>query len=243
MKLSIVIPAYNEEKNIDECLACVAREIQGSTDIEVIVVNNASTDSTRERIRAHPGVILVDEPEKGIVHARAAGYAKSTGDLIANIDADSRMPTGWISFVRHAFWDERLMALSGPYIYYDAPLYIRFFTRIFYIFGYVINGFNWYAFGKASMLQGGNYVLRRTALEKIGGYDTSIAFYGEDSDIGRRVSEIGKVRWTFSFPMKTSGRRLMKEGLIKTGWTYALNHFSITYRKRPATQAYTDVRL
>lgn len=125
MKLSIVIPAYNEEKNIDECLECVQKEIHGSTDIEVIVVNNASTDSTRERVLAHPGVILVDEPQKGIVHARAAGYAKSTGALIANIDADSRMPEGWIQYVRHAFWDTDLMALSGPYIYYDAPFYIR----------------------------------------------------------------------------------------------------------------------
>ena len=92
MKISIVIPAYNEEKNIDECLACVGREIQGSTDIEVIVVNNASTDGTRERVLAHEWVTLVDEPTKGIVHARKAGYDKSTGELIANIDADSRMP-------------------------------------------------------------------------------------------------------------------------------------------------------
>ncbi len=243
MKLSIVIPAYNEEKNIDECLACVEREIGRSTDIEVIVVNNASTDSTRERVLTHPSVILVDEPQKGIVHARAAGYAKSSGALIANIDADSRMPEGWITRVRHEFMDEQLMALSGPYIYYDAPLYIRFFTRIFYIAGYIINVFNKVFFKNASMLQGGNYVLRRTALERIGGYDTSIAFYGEDSDIGRRVSEIGKVKWTFSFPMKTSGRRLMKEGLVKTGWVYALNHLSVTFRKKPATQTYTDVRL
>jgi cellulose synthase/poly-beta-1,6-N-acetylglucosamine synthase-like glycosyltransferase len=243
MKLSIVIPAYNEQKNIDECLACVEREIQGSSDIEVIVVNNASTDSTRERVLAHPGVHLVDEPQKGIVHARAAGYAKSSGMLIANIDADSRMPKGWITRVRHEFMDESLMALSGPYIYYDAPFHIRFFTRIFYIVGYTLNVFNRYVFGNASMLQGGNYVLRRTALEKIGGYDTSIEFYGEDSDIGRRVSQIGKVKWTFSFPMETSGRRLMKEGLIRSGWVYAVNHLSVTFRKKPATQTYTDVRL
>lgn len=243
MKISIVIPAYNEEKNIDECLACIEREIQGSTDIEVIVVNNASTDLTRERILAHKGVFLVDEPRKGIVHARAAGYEKSTGKLIANIDADSRMPTGWITTVRHQFMNERLVALSGPCFYYDAPFSIRFFTRVFYIVGYLLNAFNLYVFGNASMLQGGNYVLRRSALLAIGGYDTSIEFYGEDTDIGRRVSQIGQVNWTFSFQMPTSGRRLMKEGLIKTGWTYALNHFSITYRKKPATQTYTDVRL
>lgn len=242
MKISIIIPAYNEEKNIDDCLACVQKEVQGSTDIEVIVVNNASTDSTRDKILNHSWVTLVDESRKGIVHARKAGYVKSTGELIANIDADSRMPAGWITTVRHQFMNEKLMALSGPYIYYDAPQYIRFFTRVFYILGYVINGFNWYVFGKASMLQGGNYVLRRSALEAIGGYDTSIAFYGEDTDIGRRVSKIGDVNWTFSFPMHTSGRRLMQEGLVQTGWIYALNFFSITFLKRPVTQTYTDVR-
>jgi len=243
MKISIVIPAYNEEVNIEACIRAMQEEIARSgADAEIIVANNASTDTTRERARS-AGAFVVDEPRKGITFARAAGYAASSGELVANIDADSLMPQGWLTTVEKRFSDPSLLLLSGPYIYYDAPLYVRFFTRVFYIAGYVVNKVFGVLLGTESNVQGGNYVLRRSALEAIGGFDTSISFYGEDTDIGRRVSKLGKVVWTFALPMKTSGRRLMNEGLVKTGWTYAVNFFWITVFKRPYTKTYTDVRL
>lgn len=243
MKISIVIPAYNEEVNIEACIRAMQEEIARSrADAEIIVANNASTDATGERARS-AGAFVVDEPRKGITFARAAGYAASSGELVANIDADSLMPQGWLTTVEKRFSDPSLLLLSGPYIYYDTPLYVRFFTRVFYIAGYVVNKVFGVLLGTESNVQGGNYVLRRSALEAIGGFDTSISFYGEDTDIGRRVSKLGKVVWTFALPMKTSGRRLMNEGLVKTGWTYAVNFFWITVFKRPYTKTYTDVRL
>lgn len=243
MKISVVIPAHNEEKNIGACVEAIRKEIARSgADAEIIVANNASTDATGECARI-AGAQVVDEPRKGITFARAAGFAASTGDLIANVDADSLMPEGWLSTVTKRFEDPNLLALSGPLIYYDAPLYMRVGTKLFLIGGYLINHINHFLFHSASMLQGGNFVLRRSALEAIGGFDTSIDFYGEDTDIGRRVSKKGKVVWTFALPMKTSGRRLMKEGLLKTGWTYAINFFWITFFRKPYTKSYTDVRL
>lgn len=243
MKISIIIPAYNEEKNIEACIRAIQDEIKRSgTDTEIVVANNASSDRTGELAR-QAGAIVVDEPRKGITHARAAGFKVSTGELIANVDADSLMPEGWLTTVMKRFENPKLLALSGPYIYYDAPLYIRIGTKLFYIGGYLINFIHGFLLRSASMLQGGNFILRREALEAIGGFDTSIEFWGEDTDIGRRVSKMGKVVWTFSLPMKTSGRRLMKEGLIRTGWNYALNFFWITLFKKPYTRTYTDVRL
>jgi len=53
-----------------------------------------------------------------------------------------------------------------------------------------------------------------------GGFDTSITFYGEDTDVARRISRVGTVKWTFKLPMYTSGRRLAHDGVMRTGIRY-----------------------
>ncbi len=244
MKISFVIPAYNEEHGIGRCLDAVLAAIKNTPcDAEVIVVNNASTDNTQSVVSRYSGVRIVDEKRKGLVWARKAGYAASTGDVIANIDADTQMPEKWLPRVLAEFSnDPRLMALSGPYIYFDTPWYVQASTWVFYTVGYVFDKINQLFTGSGSMLQGGNFVLRREALEKIGGFDTSIEFYGEDTDIGRRVGRIGKVKWTYGLPMYSSGRRFVGQGLIKTGWLYAMNFIWITFLKKPFNSAYTDIR-
>ena len=121
MKLSFVIPAHNEEKYIAQCLESVIREAKKTRrDVEIIVVNNASTDKTREIALSFSEVKVVDEPRKGLPQARQAGFLASSGDLIANVDADSIIPSFWIEKVfDHFSRNEKLVALSGPYIYYD----------------------------------------------------------------------------------------------------------------------------
>ena len=75
MKLSFVIPAYNEEAYIGKCLESIIKEIERTgQDAEIVVVNNASTDSTGAVASFYPAVIVVDESHKGIVCARDAGY-------------------------------------------------------------------------------------------------------------------------------------------------------------------------
>lgn len=244
MKISFVIPAYNEEVVIADCLTSVLAALKATPcDAEVIVVNNASTDRTKEIASSFEDVRVVDEPHKGLVWARRAGFLASSGNLIANIDADTLMPAAWLPKVIAEFSaDPNLLALSGPYIYYDAPWLARITTSLFYVVGFVINRVNEVFFTTSSMLQGGNFVLRRSALEKIGGFDTSIEFYGEDIDIGRRVGKIGKVKWTFRLPMRSSGRRFSKQGILKAGILYALNFIWVTFRGKPFTQTHVDIR-
>jgi GT2 family glycosyltransferase len=153
------------------------------------------------------------------------------------------MPPGWITKVMTEFDSNKaLVALSGPYIYYDLSPVAQFGVKVFYIFGFLSHILNQYVFKVGAMLQGGNFVVRRDALTTIGGFDTRISFYGEDTDIARRISRVGKVKWTFSLPMYTSGRRLQKEGLFRTGYTYAMNYLWSTFFKRPFSEAYTDFR-
>ena len=235
MKLSIVIPAYNEEVLIGGCINSILAEVNDKNyDLEIIAVNNASTDKTREIIVSFPQVKLVDEPNKGLVKARRAGYLASKGELIANIDADTRMIPGWLDKVFEEFSkNKKIVALSGPPIYYDLSKNARTAVRIFYYFGFFIYLINRHILGVGSMLQGGNSVIKRTALEAIGGFNSNFDFWGEDTDLARRLIKVGGVKFTFDLPIYTSGRRFERDGMAKTGGRYVANYFSTIFFKKP----------
>ena len=244
MRLSFVVPAYNEADYLGACLDSILRETRRNMiPTEVIVVNNASTDDTRAVALRYPGVRLVDEPRKGLTYARQAGLAACTGELIANVDADSRLPENWLQTVLDEFdRTPELMALSGPLCYYDLKRRQLLLVHVFYLLAWATYLTNRYVLRVGSMVQGGNFIVSRSAMERIGGFDVSIAFYGEDTDIARRISAVGKVRFTFRLKMFSSARRLKKEGILRTAWRYTLNYFWVTFLERPYTREYRDVR-
>lgn len=244
MRLSFAIPAYNEEAYLPDCLESILVQTKDLGDsVEIIVVNNASTDRTREVALKYPGVRVVDEPQKGLTFARQAGFAASTGELIANVDSDSRLTPGWVQRVLDEFAaDPKLVGLSGPFIYYDMTGSQRLSVRVFYMIAFMVYVINRWVLRAGSMVQGGNFVLRRDGLEKIGGFDTKISFYGEDTDIARRMSQVGKVKFTFRLKMYSSARRLKKEGVMTMAWRYTVNYFWTTFSKKPYDHDYTDIR-
>jgi cellulose synthase/poly-beta-1,6-N-acetylglucosamine synthase-like glycosyltransferase len=214
-----------------------------SDPVEIIVVNNASTDRTREVALGYPGVRVVDEPRKGLTFARQAGFAASCGELIANVDSDSRLTPGWVKQVLTTFATEpKMVAFSGPFVYYDLTPGQRVTVQVFYAVAFMVYALNRYVLRAGSMVQGGNFVLRREALELIGGFNTSIAFYGEDTDIARRLNRVGKVKFTFDLKMYSSARRLRKEGMLTIAARYTINYLWTTFRKKPFTEEYIDIR-
>jgi glycosyltransferase involved in cell wall biosynthesis len=242
--ISFVVPAYNEEKHLERTLSAIIAEIRRAhCAAEVIVVNNASTDGTRAVAAGFPEVIVVDEPEKGLVQARRAGFNRASGRLVANVDADTIVTEGWLLRVLEEFRKHPgLVALSGPYIYYDVSKSARVAVRAFYVMGYGFYVLNRFILRVGSMLQGGNFVVRRQALEDIGGYNPLFSFYGEDTDLARRLNAVGAVKFTFRLPALSSGRRLLEEGLLKIGLRYGMNFVWATFRHKPFTDEWIDVR-
>ena len=243
-QLAIVIPAYNEQKLIGACIEAVLKEVKRSgVDAEIVVVDNNSKDRTNEIASSYAGVRVVKEMQKGLVHARACGFEASTAPLVANIDGDTMMPAGWITTVMQAFdADAKLVCLSGPYFYYDLSVWQRFLVQLFYGAGYLLYLVARFVLRRGSMVQGGNFVFRRDAWQQVGGFDKTITFYGEDTDVAVRLSRVGKVRWTFALPMHTTGRRLAEEGIVRTGWDYTVNFFWVTFSGKPHTKHYSDIR-
>jgi cellulose synthase/poly-beta-1,6-N-acetylglucosamine synthase-like glycosyltransferase len=242
-RLSFVIPAFNEDVLIGRCLEALTCEIARSgCNAEIAVVNNASTDDTANIASRFPLVRVVEEPKKGIVYARHRGFVETTGELVANLDADTVMPKGWIDTVLDEFDGNRnLVALSGPIEYYDLPGWQQALVHGTYVVAYLFH-LLLSALRVGSVVQGGNFVIRRSSWEAAGGFDRRISFYGEDTDVGRRLIRFGEVKWTFRLPMVASGRRLEAEGIFATGLRYILNYIWVTFLGRPLSRHYTDVR-
>lgn len=244
MKVSFIIPAYNEEWYIGDCIRSIQAEIKScSYECELIVVNNASTDRTKEIALAFDGVKVIDEPQKGLVKARQAGHRAATGDLEAHIDADSRIREDWLKEVMEVFkTDEKVVCVSGPCVYYDLPKSINMLAKGYYASMVAGNALGELMNGYGAGVQGGNFVVKKKAISDVGSFDTSIDFYGEDTDIARRLSQVGKIYFSRKLWVYSSGRRLKNEGVFNTTFRYALNYFWIHCFKRPYHTTSTDVR-
>jgi glycosyltransferase involved in cell wall biosynthesis len=119
MKISLVIPVYNEEKYIENCLKSIAK--QKVKPDEVIVVNNNSTDATVSIVEKYPFVKILTEQKQGMIPARNAGFNAAQYEVIARCDADTRLPPNWIARIRRNFESSQIDALTGLIQFYDAP--------------------------------------------------------------------------------------------------------------------------
>ncbi|MEZ0353466.1 glycosyltransferase family 2 protein [Mycobacterium sp. pR1184] len=125
--VAIVIPAYNEERFIGNCLeSCIN---QTSAPDEIIVVNNRSTDATASIVREyqaaapHLDIQLLDQTVyQGAAPTRDYGFDHARCDVLGRIDADTVIPPDWVEKVRGYFEDADIDAASGPIAIYDLPL-------------------------------------------------------------------------------------------------------------------------
>lgn len=237
MKISIVIPAHNEEKYIADCLASIA-QYRTADIIEVVVVDNASTDATATVAVKFSGVTVVRENQKGVSHARQRGFEIATGDFVAYVDADTRLTKEWFKIVPAEFSAHSdLVCLSGPHHFYDLSRRQNFFIWIYW--NLFVLPLSWFT---GRLISGGNFIVRRSALLTIGGFDTKIKFYGDDTNLARRLHSVGRVRWCCRLIVETSGRRLRSEGILKMFVVYSANFFSEIFFKKQVTGQYKDHR-
>ena len=242
--VSFVVPAYNEEALLGSCLTAIIEEISRTgCPAETIVVNNGSTDATRQIASSNPNVKVVDEPQRGLVPARRAGCLVSKGKFIANIDADTILPEGWLLTALKEFAHRPdLVALSGPYIHYDLPRWAQIIASGFYGGAYVAHLLSRLLAGYGSVIQGGNFIVSRSALEAAGGFNLDFRFYGEDAELARRLSKVGVVKFALALRALSSGRRFTGEGLFKVLLRYSTNYLWTHLFKHPYSSTWLDFR-
>lgn len=129
MRLSVVVPMFNEQQAIGPCLGALLPELTAI--YEVIVVDNNSSDGSADVVKAlceqHPAIRLVHESTQGLVAARDRGFRSATGDLLARIDADTQVRPGWASAIVEVFEQHGdHVAGTGLCPLYDAPFQDRY---------------------------------------------------------------------------------------------------------------------
>jgi glycosyltransferase involved in cell wall biosynthesis len=190
LRVSLVIPAYNEEAHLAECLQAIAK--QTVKPFEVIVVDNNSTDQTTVIARSYPFTRVISEKQQGIVFARNTGFDAATGDVIARLDADVIASPDWIARVQSNF-DHGITALTGLA---RAPLIGLYDGQHWGESCYWMRLYLWWsdAYFGVRILCGANLALRRDAWLRIR-QDTcnDPGLVHEDQDLSLLIAAMGGV--------------------------------------------------
>jgi glycosyltransferase involved in cell wall biosynthesis len=242
LRISVIVCAHNEARYLASCLHSLLAQTRPPD--EIIVVNNASTDATGDVAAGVPGVRVVSEHRKGLVIAREIGRRAALGDVLAYVDADCRAPLTWLARVERRFRiTPGLLALSGPYRYYDWHWWGRALVRGYdFTVAPVTHVLVKHLLRIGTVFYGGNFAVRADALERIGGFDTSIEFHGEDTNLGRRLHQAGRVALCYECYMYTSARRFMAMGTGAVFRLYVRNFTSELLHHRPKDSTHLDVR-
>ena len=191
--ISVVLPAYNGERFIVETLNCVLK--QSHAHVELIVVDDGSTDRTRSLVREHaPAVQVIQQKNGGVSAARNRGLAEAKGDFVIFLDQDDIWhplqlerqlsclvadPTCAAAVCHYRHWHPEGGQYPAPDSIWAADPGLQTdpaFT------GWVYHQFLWDCWAQTS-----GTLLRRSALQAVGGYDTALA-YSEDWDLWLRLS-------------------------------------------------------
>lgn len=107
MKLSIIIPMYNAEHFIGKCLNSIFAEVGNNKEVEVLLVNDGSTDGSRERSGkfTYHNLKIYDRPNRGVSASRNYGIMHAVGDWVMFVDADDYMLPGWFQIIKMHFED------------------------------------------------------------------------------------------------------------------------------------------
>jgi glycosyltransferase involved in cell wall biosynthesis len=242
MRLSVIVCAHNEEAFITACLCSLLAQTRRAD--EIIVIDNASQDRTGQIARQLPDVRVIDEPCKGLVVARERGRREASGDVLVYLDADCRAPLQWLSRIEEHFnAAPQLIALSGNYRFYDWDWWGRLLIRAYdFTLGPATHLLTKYILRLGVVFYGGNFAVRRTALDAIGGFDTSIEFHGEDTNLGRRLFAHGRVVLAYDCYLFTSARRYNAMGKWAVFRIYVRNFVSELLHHRPKDRAHLDIR-
>ena len=213
---SIVIPTWNEEENIVRTLSSLA-DLQPEIPIELLVVNNNSTDKTQE-ILDRCGVISIFEPRQGIPYARQSGLEAARGKYILCADADSLYPVKWADKLVDALREQGVVAVYSRHSFIPCEKASRFTLAIWESVGEIVY---WLRSRKRPHLNamGLSFGFVKTDADAVGGFDLNqrrgsdgkLAFYLSKRGQIKPVSDTDAVIWTHS-------RRLFEKGGLFTAF-------------------------
>jgi glycosyltransferase involved in cell wall biosynthesis len=184
--VSVIIPAFNEARHLPETLDrlraaehCFTADAHAA--VEILVVDNASTDRTAELAQS-AGATVVREPEPNIARARNSGAAIALYDVLVFLDADTRIPPELLLRIARAMADPKCAGGAVDAVHRPRSLLLRAYLRLWRLFG-----------RRAGMAQGACQFCRRSVFQELGGYDETL-YIGEDVDFHWRLKRLARRR-------------------------------------------------
>lgn len=204
MKISVIVPAYNEEKLLGDSLAEIkaaaraflARDWQ----FELVVCDNNSTDRTPDIARA-AGAKVVFEPVNQIARARNAGASVATGEWFVFVDADTHPSEALFADVAEQIIQGKALA-GGVTIQLDEPLFVA---------GLFTQSWNWAS--RLHRLMAGSFIfVEAAAFRQIGGFSHEL-YAAEELELSQRLKKLAKetrrkIVILHRHPIKTSARKM-----------------------------------
>ncbi len=230
MKLTIIIPAYNEEDYLPYTLDSIRTAAahlcdSSSAEVDIIVVDNDSNDDTAAVAQSR-GATVVREPVQGIARARNAGAGYADDDVLVFVDADVILPPTSLETIHEVMSDPACVRGAVDVEYRPKRRFIRPYLGAWRLLSRLTD-----------IAQGATQFCRKTVFEEVGGYDEK-AWIGEDADFFWALKKLAKrtgrtVRFIEHPRVQGSSRRFDKWPLWKIlVWTNPL--FIALFRRRKA---------
>ncbi len=174
MKISIIIPTFNEEAIVQE-LATSLQRLRG--DFEIIVADGGSQDET-VRLARKCGLRVIETP-RGRGQQMNAGAQLATGDTLLFLHADTRLPEGALAMIEDLLQDQRICGGNFNLVFDGGTREARLLTKM-----YPLLRLGGMCYGDSAIF------IRRSVFDQLGGYRDYPIF--EDCDLYRRMRKVGK---------------------------------------------------
>lgn len=184
-KVSIVVITYNEEKNIEDCLNSIYCLDYPADNYEVIVVD-ASEDNTPVIVKEKFPKVRLIKSKKGFSTQRNVGFKNSKYEHVAFIDADCIVPRDWLKNLVNGLSDG-LAGLGGCTI---IPPNTNYIGKCIACLGYPAGGVSCLGLSK-DIISVGNSIFSKKILERVDGFKEDFNFGGEDTDLSKRIFDLG----------------------------------------------------
>ncbi len=168
MKISVVLAAYNEEKLIGRCIEAIQNQDFPKNEYEIVVVDNNSKDRTSQIVKKAGIAPFLYDAHQGAIWAKDYAVKKAKGEIVVVTDADSIPQKDWLKNI-DAIMEDKKIKLAGGKVYpignsFTSRLLLEAFdvaARVLSIFG-------------VPLVWGSNMVVRKSAFEAVGGFDTTL---------------------------------------------------------------------
>ncbi len=228
MHLSIIIPAFNEERLIMHCLDSVAESLAANQKpgftAEVIVVDNNSTDKTAE-LATQAGAKVVFEPINQIGRARNSGATVATGEWLLFVDADSLLNPGMVADILNMIESGQYVGCGSVMHMPDLPWWGKAAIQLWTVFSVV---FHW--------ASGALVVCRADAFREVGGFNQEL-FAADEIDLSQLLKKWGRkhgLKFTIltRHPLVTSPRKVQ----LYSGWEIVSQILRVIFSPRRSLQ-------